>query len=311
MDRLERAGEVTIHLCLLLDGCVDDSAAIAEAYRVRSRHVVRIDKVSRDRANAGIARHRAMTMGIDIVGDNGLLLTTDADSAPCADWLRSMMVALDRADVVTGRIIRRGGSPNPLQDRVETYYDTLFAMRRQLDPVPWEAPATHHYAGGANIGVRANVYRALGGFAPLPCGEDARFVDDAARAGWRVRRDSACVVRTSGRRNGRVAGGMASLLGQLDHGKAEAIHVAHPSDAAWQYRMHGLVRTAYHAERLDTVAAALEFSLDHVCGVARDCVNGEAFAMRIVPEPPGGMRSVALPAAERALDLMASTREPA
>lgn len=312
LGRLRRERLERLHLCLLLDGCEDDSAAIAASLRSSLALQLWIEEVPRAAANAGVARHRAMNLGLRaLAGNDGLLLTTDADSVPAVDWLSAMTAALCEADVVAGRIVRDDRLPNPLQDRVEAYYDALFALRRQLDPVPWEAPITHHHAGGANMGIRAAAYAALGGFAPLASGEDARLVDDAARAGLRVRRDAASLVRTSGRRDGRVTGGLASSLRLLDGGDAAAIRVAHPADAAWQYRRHARARAAHLLDRLDLAAAAVGLPHDHVLGVARDCINAEAFAMRIVPEPPGGMRTVSLPVAERELARFAAIREAA
>jgi hypothetical protein len=296
-------------VCLLLDDCSDASEAIAAAYARRSRHRVVLGRAAGSAVNAGRARHRAMALGLGEVGDAGaLLLTTDADSQPAPDWLDAMTVALAAADVVAGRIVRQGGRPSPLQDRLDLYYDALFALRRRLDPVPWEAAATHHHGGGANLGIRAAAYRALGGFVPQPSGEDARLLDDAARAGLRVRRDAASVVHTSDRRQGRATAGLALTLRHLDEGNAAAVRVTCPRAMAWQYGMQATVRAAYLDERLDLAAAALDLTLDHVRGVARDCPNEEAFAMRIVPAAPGGMREVPLPIAEAELAGLAATR---
>lgn len=299
LDGLQLDRADVVYVCLLLDGCVDGSAVVADAYRARSPHRVRVEEAPPSAPNAGRARHRAMMLGMAALrGDRGLLLTTDADSLPSPTWLRAMTAALKRADVVAGRIVRHGVHPNHLQDRVETYYDALFALRRRLDPVPWEAASTHHHTGGANMGIRADAYRAIGGFVPVLNGEDALLVDDAGRAGLRVTRDAASLVHTSDRRAGRAVGGLAQALLGLDQHEAATLTVAHPADAAWQYRMHATARAAYADDRLETLALSLALTYDHVLGVARDCPNAEAFAMRIVPVPPDGMRDVALPVAE-------------
>lgn len=308
-DALDRLCPRPFAICLLLDGCRDDSAELVRRYRERAGPPVRAIAAQPGCANVGEARHRAMQAGLAALGGaDGLLLTTDADSRPAPDWVASMTIALAKAEFVAGRIIRRAERPSPLQDRIETYYDALFALRRQIDPVPWEAAATHHYGGGANLGIRASAYRALGGFAPLASGEDAALLDAAARAGLRVRRDGGCVVETSDRRDGRCAGGLAHALRGADLGDATTTIVAHPADAAWQYRLHAAARVAFDAGRPGQVAAALSLTPDHVIGVARDCPNGEAFAMRIVPVPPGGMRSVPLPVAEAALAALSPGR---
>ena len=75
--------------------------------------------------------------------------------------------------------------------------------------------------------------------------------------------------------------------------------------------MHALARSAYDTDRLDRIAAAIGLGDDHVLGVARDCPNAQAFAMRIVPVPPGGMRRIDLPAAEAVLRMLVDVRETA
>ncbi|TPG43296.1 glycosyltransferase [Sphingomonas koreensis] len=312
LDRLERCEQAPLDLCLFLDGCDDDSAGLAEHYRAQARFRVRIEGAASATANAGRARRQAMRMGRRALHDHGgLLLTTDADSRPTSNWLTAMATALDHADVVAGRIVRAGNRPSPLQDRIERYYDALFALRRRIDPVSWEAVSTHHYTGAANMGFRTEAYDAIGGFAPLANGEDARLVDDAARAGFRVRRDAASVVVTSDRREGRVAEGLSKSLRDLDQGDAAIVRVAHPADAAWQYRMQAIARGAYADDRLPVIAAALDLSNDHVLGVARECPNAEAFAMRIVPAPVAGMRAVALAVAEAELSFLSGAAQAA
>ena len=100
-------------------------------------------------------------------------------------------------------------------------------------------------------------------------------------------------------------------LRRLDGADADAIKVAHPTDSAWQYRMHSQARAAFEIDRLAILATAIGTSYDHVRGVARDCPNAEAFAMRIVPVPPSGMRSIALPDAEAELAAIIGAREAA
>lgn len=295
-------------LCLFLDGCRDDSRAVVQARASALPFAVVVDAGPGGVPNAGHARRAAMAIGLDVLaGSDGVLLTTDADSTPASDWVAACVVALTHADIVAGRILRAGGG-DAGQDRVEAYYDRLHALRRRLDPVEWEHPAAHHCTGGANLGFRANVYRALGGFQSVPCGEDARIVDDASRAGFRVRRDADCIVHTSSRRQGRAPGGLAAALRDLDDG-ADMVSVGHPEDAAWQYRLQARARAGFARLHdpavLARLAAALSLSADHVLGVARDCPNAEGFAMRIVPAPPHGVRQVPLHQAERALAAIA------
>jgi hypothetical protein len=306
LERLDRQGVAPI-VCLMLDSCDDRSAAVVRDYAVHASMPVWTDHVSRTEPNAGRARHGAMLLGERALDGDGLLLTTDADSLPAADWVQAMVAALGQADVVAGKVVRIVTRPNPVQDRVERYYEALYGARRALDPIEWEAAATHHQTSGANLGISAYHYRMLGGFPPIPAGEDSRLVDDAARAGLRVRRDAASVVYTSDRRIGRVTHGFAGELRALDRGGAD-IAVAHPGDVTWQYRGHALARRVYDAGDVAALADAIGLSHAHLAGVLRDSPNAEAFAMRVVPEPPGGMRRVTLAAAEAELAALSAGR---
>lgn len=295
-----------VTLCLFFDGCTDGSEAIVAARAARyPMRIVAARSTDADPPSAGRARRAAMRVGLGCEPD--ALLTTDADSVPAADWIARTLAALTLADVVAGRIVRRPCRQAKRQDRLEAYYDRLHALRRRIDPVPWECATPHHFTGGANLGFRSSAYRALGGFVPLPSGEDARIVDDAGRAGLRVRRDPAPVVHTSSRRHGRAPNGLAATLRGID-GQGASVRVGHPADAAWQYALHAHARASFpilaHPPMLADLAAALSLTPDHVIGVARDCPNGEAFAMRIVPAPPGGVRSVPLDQAETALAVL-------
>jgi hypothetical protein len=299
LERLDRQGMAPI-LCLMLDSCNDRSAAVARDYAAHASLPVWIDHAMQAEPNAGRARHGAMLLGGRAVDGSGLLLSTDADSLPAVDWLQAMVAALGEADVVAGKVVRTVTRPHPVQDRLERYYEALYAMRRALDPVVWEVAAAHHQTSGANLGIAVDHYRMLGGFPPMPAGEDAQLVDDASRAGLRVRRDAASVVYTSDRRIGRVIHGFAGGLRALDR-DGDRIAVAHPEDAAWQYRGHALARRAYDNGDVAALSDAIGLTCDHLVGAMRDSPNAEAFAMRVVPVPPGGMRRVTLATAEAGL----------
>lgn len=308
LDRLIVPPETALTLCLLLDGCTDASEGPIAAYRATGRHPLIVGIVDRAAANAGRARDRAMRLGLASVGQgDAILLTTDADSLPAPDWVTAMTAALEQADLVVGDVVRSGRGGNPDQDRIERHYANLYALRRRIDPVAWEAPAVHHHASGANMGLRATTYVALGGFVALARGEDARLVDDAARAGLRVRRDAASIVHTSDRRVGRVRGGLATTLCDLDRDGLGSVSVAHPADQLWQYRLHAAARRAFAGGDFVALSAQVGLDRDHLLGVARDCPNAEAFAMRVVPVPPGGMRHIPFVAAEAALAALTAT----
>jgi hypothetical protein len=69
---------------------------------------------------------------------------------------------------------------------------------------------------GANLGIRADAYLALGGWLPLVAGEDADLARRAAAAGWlAISRPAGIPVVTSARRAGRAPRGFSSYLRAL------------------------------------------------------------------------------------------------
>lgn len=68
---------------------------------------------------------------------------------------------------------------------------------------------------GANLGLRGDVYLAVGGFGPLSAGEDRHLWDRVKLAGYRAVTTAAAPVVTSSRTRGRARGGLADLLAGL------------------------------------------------------------------------------------------------
>ena len=294
-------------LCLLLDGCTDESDHVIAMHR----DVVPFDIVTQHIAadatpNAGRARAAAMAFGLETVGADGILLSTDADSVPAPDWVATNLTALEIADVAVGLIVRSGGAPSPVQDRIEAYYDGLARLRRMVDPVPWESTQQHHYTSAASLACSAQTYTALGGFEPIPASEDGRLVDTAHRLGLRVRRDAMIRVETSTRREGRALGGLAGHLRDMDRTGGASARMAHPDDVAWRYARHALARACW--PMLDTtaesLAAALHRPVADILAAASAAPNAESFAMQVVPDIPGGERLVDLATAEAALSAL-------
>lgn len=301
---LDRGAARTV-VCVHLDSCDDGSAAVLAQAAAGFPLPLLVSEGEQPQPNAGRARAAAMALGLAQLraSANALLLCTDADSRPRRDWLLAAMRALAVSDIAAGRVLSDAGG---LQARVERYYDRLHAYRRAIDPVPWEPLKATHHGGAANLAVRASAYRALGGFAWLPAGEDARLLDDAARAGFRVRRDPAMVVETSARRTGRAPGGLADALRALD--VTGLPQLQHPGAAAWQYQRHAAARAAFGGD-LRQVAALIGVPTAQLDEIARDCPNAEAFATRAGPAAPDADRRVSLPDAERALDELERAQE--
>lgn len=171
-------------------------------------------------AFVGSARRLSLDLAAELVEDEGLLFTSDADSAVDPDWIVDGFREIrDRADLVCGTILRfedeQQHLPAGLAERwaPESEYVALsLELAARLDPRPHDPLPAHWNVGGADLVFGKSLYTAIGGIPVLASGEDRAFVAEAERNDHRVVYSSGVVVRTSCRLNGRAAGGLADSL---------------------------------------------------------------------------------------------------
>lgn len=193
-----RRPEIWQHTVVVLDRCTDGSAAIAAAHGCDGLHG-HLGSVGAARA-AGVARARE---GVPDVDPARLwIATTDADSAVDPAWLASQVVRAESGcDLVLGPVV-----PDPVGIAADV-------LQR------WHHHTAAHGTGvhGANLGVRASAYDAVGGFAAVEEHEDVLLVDALRHRGVRV--GSCPPVITSARHDGRTPGGFAGFIRSLarDH----------------------------------------------------------------------------------------------
>jgi glycosyltransferase involved in cell wall biosynthesis len=191
------SGNVRVQIIVVLDSCVDATAAIVATFGgVRAVTVAA--------ANVGVARRagaRAALGGADPASELWLA-HTDADSRVPVSWLSYMVAEAQRgAQLVLGTVM-----PGPdLGPEIRTEWLSRHHLRED-----------HPHVHGANFGIRADAYLGLGGWRPLATGEDVDLAGRAALTGQlRITRTAAIPVVTSVRRVGRVPRGFSSYLRDL------------------------------------------------------------------------------------------------
>jgi glycosyltransferase involved in cell wall biosynthesis len=178
----------TVQTLVVLDSCTDDTAQIV------ARHPdVRV--VATQAGRVGAARALGVRAGLAL-GDEPLeqawIANTDADSRVPPDWLTHQLdLAHEGADVVCGLV-----DIDPTECGRATY--AIWASRyNRFDG--------HPHVHGANLGVRADLYVASGGFDPgAAAHEDVALVQWARAQGRNVVASRHARVTTSGRTHGRV-----------------------------------------------------------------------------------------------------------
>lgn len=211
----------------LLPGCLDAIAIAVHRIRVPVVVVVTLDRCRDGTADVVTARQDVIAVECDagVVGtaratgvdtalgllaahpaDRVWIACTDADSRVPGDWLEHQLQLADGGvDLVLGTVALVGDTLPPAT-----------AARWWRDYSRLVDEASHAHVHGANVGVRASAYLAVGGFAPVSAHEDVLLTRAVARLpGASVVPSVAVPVATSDRVRGRVPDGVSADLRRL------------------------------------------------------------------------------------------------
>ncbi|MFZ4841382.1 glycosyltransferase [Mycetocola saprophilus] len=182
-----------VRIVLVADNCLDDTAKRARRYPP-----VTVFEVSG--ANVGAARRLGIARALETLPatpETIWLANTDADGVVPANWLVSQVALADAgADVIIGTV-----RPHPGE------YPREARRQWRLDHMRGQPNGSIH---GANLGVRASAYLAVGCFSPMAEHEDEDLV--GRLAAYKTVPSDAGEVITSARLIGRTPGGYAGYL---------------------------------------------------------------------------------------------------
>ncbi len=193
-------------IVVVADACTDATARLAAR---GGAHVVETRG-----HNVGLARAAGVDRALELLGDagqNAWLAMTDADTTVPTAWLTHQVArAGEGHDAVLGTIRL---APTTADALLVARHDAAYFRTRRFHGAggAWEHPHVH----GANLGVSAAAYLRVGGFAPLPTGEDRDLAARLVATGHRVARTDRHPVHTAARLRGRAPGGLADLLVSL------------------------------------------------------------------------------------------------
>jgi glycosyltransferase involved in cell wall biosynthesis len=195
-----------VHVVLVLDSCTDRTAEVVAALAPRLAFDLTV--LTAQCGSVGVARAAGAAHLLDRFPAERLwLATTDADSSVCRHWLsRQLEYAAAGSALVAGTVAVDSwtGWPAP----VRRSYNRRYAKALAVDG--------HGHIHGANLGIRGDVYRDLGGFPPLSTGEDVSLVFAAGAARVPIVWATDIPVRTSARDIGRAPDGFATTLNELN-----------------------------------------------------------------------------------------------
>ncbi|MFF2243354.1 glycosyltransferase [Arthrobacter sp. NPDC058130] len=208
-DALERSHpDVTTSVTVVLDSCTDGSAGITAAHVSADPRLSAVDVRLRSiGASRAVGARAALTSTASNPASNLTtgriwLANTDADSAVPVHWLvRQVELADAGTDVILGSVEPDPAGMDPL------------ILRRWLALHPFREDHPHIY--GANFGVRASAYLAVGGFPRLHAHEDRTLAERLRRHNFAVVATDSVRVVTSGRTHARAPQGFGAYLRAL------------------------------------------------------------------------------------------------
>lgn len=191
--------DVRVRVTVVLDGCVDRTAAVVS--RATDVDTVQVTELTPGGARAAGVRHAAALVPPDASG-RVWVACTDADSVVPVGWLAAQVRSAEQ-----GAGCRVGTVLPDLEPSERRLYLAWLSRHEQRDG--------HSHVFGANLGFTLAAHDRVGGFAPLDCGEDVDLVRRMRSAGLVVLSTADEPVRTSARRASRVRGGFADYLATL------------------------------------------------------------------------------------------------
>ncbi len=157
--------------------------------------------------SAGAARRSAIEHALNDTtsGYCGLtetwIATTDADTSVPTDWLAKQIRRAELGCDALAGIVDIAGDPESTPHMVKVFRSFYSLGAR-----------THSHVHGANMGIRANAYVAVGGFPPVALSEDHTLWNELGRRNYRRLSPIDLRVHTSSRADPRAVGGFGDTL---------------------------------------------------------------------------------------------------
>lgn len=259
-----QTSQIPFAVAICVNNSLDSTRAAAVDATLRFEAPFALEILQRDfepaLAHAGSARRAAMDLGAEIVGRDGLLISTDADCRPPADWVEANFAHFMPDRIIGGRIeldeleVAKVPSIFALRGRFNAYWQAVRAIEDAIDPVAWDMPPRHGDHTGASLALSVDLYRRAGGVPLLPSGEDRALVEAAIAVGGKLVHPNAVWTRASSRTLGRAHGGMAADMQRWIDCTASGDVPSVPALSHWEAR----AQWRRQARREMTAAAYME-----------------------------------------------------
>ncbi|UOA34211.1 hypothetical protein DSM110093_04046 (plasmid) [Sulfitobacter sp. DSM 110093] len=209
-----------VRVILVVNNTDDDTGAVAQA--IASHHsldLTVLDLTFAPGMGVGAARQRGSALALEQMPHLRHILTTDADCRVSPDWIAQSLHHLQRVDAICGKVTLNpkeadclAGLDPHLHHYEVAYRELVIELYARNAPNCADLRGSHGGAPGASLGFTRDAYETVGGFAPIPCGEDRQIIRALRALGKSVLHADDIWVEASCRLVGRAEGGMADTL---------------------------------------------------------------------------------------------------
>jgi len=215
LARAARRSSAPVHLVVVADRCEDATELVArDALRGwRGASFATVSVRPTDIGTAGGARHAACLAALQaatatlLAPERIWIATSDADSTVPRQWFALHAAWSARGALGVAGLVELATDDELSADAVHQW--RLLVERAGIGP-------GHPHVHGANLGIRADLWLAAGGFDHRAIGEDHELWRRARALGASLVATADIVVRTSARTTGRTPGGLAGLLARFE-----------------------------------------------------------------------------------------------
>lgn len=256
--------KIKFEILVLCHNCSDNTKEETEAFFRDNREIRGYVLSSKsDIANTvGAARRILMNIAyLRIPIENGLIVSTDADTIPDEKWLFHLEKYIDQEiSLICGLII---SNPMGLNRQALTYLkakDEYLLLKCKLESKllskhndPWPR---HGYHWGPNMAIKKSVYGAVGGIRPLHFLEDVDLYNRVVSEGYFARHCLDSKVHTSTRTDSRCQEGFGAELRVWSEWEGVTYNVEGLEKLLLRYQIYRLIQD-FFIRRSDKVLAKI------------------------------------------------------
>lgn len=217
----------SFEIIVLTNNCTDNSYEIARKFQAKNSFLnLRLADITTEKhnANSGYVRRLLLEKAFERLSfyhpNDGLILTTDADTQVAANWIAANLFEIETgADAVGGRILFTASEMAKMSlsaklfHLIDEKYRLLSAeLESVLDQLTHDAFPRHHQHFNGSFAVTTRAYRRAGGVPDVRFLEDVAFYHALLRVDAKFRHSPLVKVYTSARETGRTEAGLSTQI---------------------------------------------------------------------------------------------------